>query len=315
MTENKKLNQDSKIIIVGAGIAGITLGNLLISKGFKPLILEKSRGVGGRIATRRHQNGKWDHGIPAIEFKSLPSWAMESWKPVLVPVQLNSGPCFVSPNGLTHLAKSLTSSQEILKESKVSHLELTHTDPKWIVHDEKEQHFSANCIVFAIPAPQVLEILQRSHLLESSQVWNSLKSIQYRPHIVLLAKTESGDILNYKSDLKPPFELISDNGVKGIQNSNGFLSIYCNEQFSRDHFDKADDWILNLCKDRLFSEYGLRFSHIEVKRWRYSRAEKALPVPFLEAPTEAPLYFIGDGFSGGDLNGALRSAWELARLF
>ena len=55
-------------IVVGAGMAGLMAARTLISAGVRVLVLDKGRGVGGRMATRRAQGppagptGVWDHG-------------------------------------------------------------------------------------------------------------------------------------------------------------------------------------------------------------------------------------------------------------
>jgi predicted NAD/FAD-dependent oxidoreductase len=40
-------------VVVGAGIAGLSAAEVLQARGVTVVVLEKSRGVGGRLATRR----------------------------------------------------------------------------------------------------------------------------------------------------------------------------------------------------------------------------------------------------------------------
>ena len=50
--------------IIGAGIAGLTAGRQLARHGHEVIVLEKSRGYGGRLSTRYsepEQNIKVDH--------------------------------------------------------------------------------------------------------------------------------------------------------------------------------------------------------------------------------------------------------------
>jgi phytoene dehydrogenase-like protein len=49
-------------VIVGAGIAGLACARELASCGREAVVLERSRGVGGRCATRRVNGQPVDHG-------------------------------------------------------------------------------------------------------------------------------------------------------------------------------------------------------------------------------------------------------------
>jgi predicted NAD/FAD-dependent oxidoreductase len=51
-----------KIIIVGAGISGCVCANRLAMAGHAVTLIEKGRGVGGRMSTRRMNGARIDHG-------------------------------------------------------------------------------------------------------------------------------------------------------------------------------------------------------------------------------------------------------------
>ena len=52
----------SRIAIVGAGVAGLACARALADAGLHVQIFEKSRGVSGRMSTRRGELGQCDHG-------------------------------------------------------------------------------------------------------------------------------------------------------------------------------------------------------------------------------------------------------------
>src|SRR5690606_6893850 len=49
--------------VVGAGMAGVTAARTLVQAGHRVTLFEKSRGFGGRMATRRTEFGGFDHGV------------------------------------------------------------------------------------------------------------------------------------------------------------------------------------------------------------------------------------------------------------
>ena len=53
------------VCIIGAGISGLTCARNLTDRGYPVTVFEKSRGVGGRMSTRRTDDGTlFDHGAP-----------------------------------------------------------------------------------------------------------------------------------------------------------------------------------------------------------------------------------------------------------
>ena len=49
-------------LVVGAGVAGLLAATELAAAGCRVIVLEKSRGIGGRMATRRLGGAVCDHG-------------------------------------------------------------------------------------------------------------------------------------------------------------------------------------------------------------------------------------------------------------
>jgi len=66
-------------LIIGAGICGLTAAKLLCEFGMRVSILEKSRGVGGRLATQRTEAGVFDHGAQSltVRFEIFDSFVTE----------------------------------------------------------------------------------------------------------------------------------------------------------------------------------------------------------------------------------------------
>ena len=60
----------TRIAIIGAGFAGLVCAKLLKQSGYNCTIFEKSRGVGGRMATRRNDAYSFDHGAQFFYVKT-----------------------------------------------------------------------------------------------------------------------------------------------------------------------------------------------------------------------------------------------------
>lgn len=52
----------SRVAVIGAGIAGISCARVLRDAGHAVRVFDKSRGIGGRMATRRGESSSYDHG-------------------------------------------------------------------------------------------------------------------------------------------------------------------------------------------------------------------------------------------------------------
>ena len=50
------------VAVIGAGMAGIGAARLLADAGFRVVVFDKSRGMGGRCATKRWEGHSVDHG-------------------------------------------------------------------------------------------------------------------------------------------------------------------------------------------------------------------------------------------------------------
>ena len=79
MSNVSQLNAD--ILIVGAGMAGLLAATDLQASGFNPLVVDKGRGVGGRLASRRIGSATFDHGAQFITART-PRFAglLTEWK-------------------------------------------------------------------------------------------------------------------------------------------------------------------------------------------------------------------------------------------
>lgn len=55
------------VAVIGAGMAGLVCAQQLAMAGYTVVVVEKSRGLGGRVATRRLHGTCADHGLRYLE--------------------------------------------------------------------------------------------------------------------------------------------------------------------------------------------------------------------------------------------------------
>ncbi|MEM7423722.1 MAG: FAD-dependent oxidoreductase, partial [Pseudomonadota bacterium] len=59
------------VIVIGSGMAGLSCAKVLVEAGLNTVVLDKGRGIGGRLATRRAADGmQFDHGLQYLSAKT-----------------------------------------------------------------------------------------------------------------------------------------------------------------------------------------------------------------------------------------------------
>ncbi len=197
------------VIIVGAGMAGLVCARQLMRAGLDVLLVEKSAGVGGRIATRRilPRPGESpvivDHGAQYISADTdsfhrlikellnldvLVEWTRsihllndQGLQPATIDTQK---PRYIAPQGMTAVAKYLAQSLKIQTKCRISHIAIQ--DQQWSLQADSGQTLRADNLVLAIPAPQVLGILPTT-LVRSLAIYPMLAAARYTACIAVIA--------------------------------------------------------------------------------------------------------------------------------
>ena len=207
---------DFDIAVIGAGMAGLTCARQLQQAGdrIRVVVLEKSRGVGGRIATRRLHDTLADHGTcyltpKGADFRGLleqleTAGVVQSWTDTVHELSPDGTfsessaadryPRYVAPDGMTAIAKWLAANLEIRFSYLVQALALV--DDHWqltIQRTESDliktaQTLTVGAIVIAIPAPQAATLLQSlpSEVLPETLL-QQVQSVSFLPCLSVMA--------------------------------------------------------------------------------------------------------------------------------
>jgi len=319
-------------IVIGAGLAGLAAASRLRAEGQGVLVLEKSRGLGGRAATRRWDGLPVDHGAQFFTARSaafqeqarewLSAGVCHEWATGfhqyrngrLEPPQDDGHPRYACRNGMSSLGKAIAGSAQIPVEFGVRATSLECESGHWKIIVENGASFHARRLVVAIPPPQAAELLG-THSPEF------LRSIQTAPCLALAARypQRNLDWHGIQSD-DPCVSWIGHDTSKrpGLHAGQSVVVIHAQPEFSRTHFSAHEETTARqlLGKASEISGHDLRQPAATfLQRWRYATTTTASgghPAVRIDAP--APLILAGESFAGGKIEGAWLSGMCAADL-
>ncbi|MUH00977.1 FAD-dependent oxidoreductase [Scytonema sp. UIC 10036] len=326
------------VAVIGAGMAGLVCAQQLSQAGYSVIVVEKSRGLGGRVATRRLFNTCADHGTCYLKPKGellerfidllhqrhiLEVWTdtVHELKPhssVPQPQSPIPNPRYIAPTGISAIAKFLAPGLEILLNKRVT--EITPTpEKKWrLAMDTSDEEITATSVVIAIPAPQALMLLEPlGESILGATFLENLRSVEFSPCLSAIA--------GYSSTLQPPTEwkavtFVEDKylawiGLDSSKRSNPQQPVFVLQSsaaFALHHdqtqdLQPAGEFLLNHAAESLQLSWLKTPEWIQVHRWRYAFPTRPLQTTYLAADTGVPLICCGDWCGGNLVEGAMLS--------
>lgn len=315
-----------QIVIVGAGMAGVSCGAHVVGGGHDVVLLDKGRGVGGRMATRRIGAAVIDHGAQfatarhsvfaaAMDRLSL-AGAARPWfrghQPTPDEPAATSAPGLVhwrGRPGMTALPRGLADGLVVRTATRVEALAATRSG--WTVHLVGGETLDADVVVATAPVPQTLELLDRGAVALPDDDRAILDTITYAPCLAVLA------VLRAPSAVPPPGGLrlcgepaawLADNQVKGIS-SVPAVTVHAGPETSRAWWTEADETVVSGLLGAVAEWIGGvdRVAETQVHRWRYAMPERVHPERCVVSGGPAPLVVAGDAFAGPRVEGAFLS--------
>lgn len=317
------------VAIIGAGVAGLTAARILSHRGARIAVFEKSRGIGGRLSTRRTDFGGIDHGTPYIEttepkFQALLTGlnnlgSLTHWEPN----GKNSKEIWhVGMPGMSSLLKPLAEQTRIHFQTEVKGIAPSldengkaGVDIAFEVTQEGAEerqvavsHFDR--VILAIPAPQAAKLTAQSDpLFKATQncvmapCWTGLFAFD-EPIDALQALC-----LNHQDDA---IAWLGHNGSKPDRTAGTYV-MHMSEAFSTTHLETdRGDMAKTLCA-KLEEIAGKALPsplYAKAHRWRYARTTTPLNQPFL-CNDNGTISAIGDWCLGANAEHAFESARQL----
>lgn len=316
--------------IIGSGIAGLTLANQF--KGCtKITVFEKSRGVGGRMATRRATPFSFDHGVQFIKaynpkFKSflelmVDQGIIEPWHATFA--ELDAGhikskriwgdelPHYVGTPAMNALPKYLSKDLHIELNTEV--LDIKRKSGKWYLADSSNNDLGIyDWLVLAVPLSQALALLPELRAVESITSLSPMKACYAL-------------MLGIEHSFKLPFDvalvknscinLISHNSSKPGRDTAQALVIHADNDWSDAHIDTDETWVKarlleETCK--LLNQDFYAASYITLHRWRYANQSKQSGESYY-LDSASQLGVCGDWFIQGKVEYAFLSGYQLSQ--
>jgi len=309
-----------KIAIIGTGLSAIFSAiHLRKNTDLEINLFDKARGLGGRLATRRAEGGKFDHGAQYFSIErinNLPEIQMLINEGVINNIEDKD--IYFSPDGMTNIAKKLLIDFNIFKEHKLVSIDKENENYKLFF--ENGSTFNSDYIIMSCPMPQSLEILNKSKIDYDNNLIKDLEDLTYFPCIVVMIKSEiklSNLDKHIGTDVdSKDISWIGDNYGKKVSNIENYYTIQCSPEFSYENFENDYDETNKKLKHEMEKIFGSNYQILSNHKWRYS-----IPKNFYQGDNSLVinqkdfLGLCGDIFTNGRFDGAITSGLSIADKF
>jgi predicted NAD/FAD-dependent oxidoreductase len=317
-----------RIAVVGAGLAGLSFAHFLHHKA-ELTLFEKSRGVGGRLATRRSDDYQFDHGAQFFTCRSDILQALiddkdfsrevSIWSPKVTTLSRGEKPFkrdwfephYVGNPSMTSLPKRLAQDVDVQLQTRVE--KMSKSDDGWQLFTEAGASLGTfDWVAAAMPAPQTNALFQDQFAHQAL-----IESAVISPCFALMLKLRAAPEFDFDAAVvrESPVAWIANNCSKPGRNAAPSLLIHSSNDWAKEHLEDSQDEIQAALLSALMDLVPLQTSDIadaSLHRWRYAKVETEVGEDFL-IDESAKLAAIGDWCSGNRAEDAFLSGAALAR--
>ena len=301
--------------VVGAGISGLLLARALKVGGAEVVVFEKSRGFGGRLATKRVGDATFDTGAQYFTAKSerfaglVAEWAAAG---VVARWPGASAHRWIARPGMNALGRFLAEGVDVRREAKI--LQVQRSDGGWALTIENQPTSEARRLVLTAPLPQSLALLRAGGVELPPALADELAALTYHPCLALLLTLGGASAVPAEGVALAdgPVRWLADNTKKGVSAGRaGAVTVHLSPAFSAEHYGKSETELAALVIPGIADRLGAPVVNVFVQRWKFSEPVGAYAPRCVWLP-ELGLGLAGDALGGPRVEGAAMSGVELA---
>ncbi|MGB5671220.1 MAG: FAD-dependent oxidoreductase [Sedimenticolaceae bacterium] len=198
-----------RIAVIGGGVSGLSSARVLHDQGHQVRVFEKSRGLGGRAATRRVDGVGFDHGAQSftardpVFLRAIEAWCehgvVAPWQPRIGTVQrgrIMDSPDrqqrYVAVPGMSALGTHLGAGLDIMRPVRV--LPPSRQGACWALRSEDGADLGLfDILVVSVPAPQARELLASA----APQLAQTADEVSFTPAWSVMLESEGRAELEY----------------------------------------------------------------------------------------------------------------------
>ncbi len=303
--------------IVGAGMAGLACARLLAEAGMRVTVFDKSRGRGGRMATRRGPEGVFDHGAVALRDRAdVPGWS--AW---LDAAQSHEAVAFwpaaqgwVGLPGMSGAVRPLATGLTVRGGYEVADLRQTATGWALSARGEADDGWTTfDQIVLAVPQPQASTLLAGWPNLQQAIAGASMRPVWTAMVRFDEALAIDGDLIDWPTG--PVQQAVRCSARPGRGGGGEAWVLHASADWTRQNLERDKPEAARLLLDRFFEQAGLRAvapTLLDGHRWRYGLTDRPLGQAFVR-DARLRLGVCGDWCLGAQASDAFASGTALAR--
>lgn len=283
-------------------MTGLIAGTVLQQHGIEVAILDKGRGIGGRLASRRMGAGVCDYGMQyfTVSDRRFRVWVDEWLQQDVVrewTQDVDGRAGYRGTHSSRSIAQHLAANLNVRTQTFV--VGVSWTGLNWQIESENTEKIDrGDSLLITAPIPQTLALLDNSHVTAAMR--SKLDRVTYRSCLAVLA------LLDRPSSIPPPGGLrlndpvlawVADNHQKGISPLAHTVTLHATPEFSRTHWDADDRLITERLSDLAAPWLQASIVTSEVRRWLYSQPHTYYPGAYLACHAPGLFVLAGDAFS------------------